>query len=86
MHRRPIPTGPSGKTEQGGAGIDGASNDELRGSRKVFNSHIVIDGRGEIRSIYDKLHLFSVDIEGGPKLDENSFSVPGELPVAKKNG
>merc|ERR1712142_1461331 len=30
---------------------------------KVFNSHVVVDDVGEIRSVYDKLHLFSVDIQ-----------------------
>ena len=63
MHRRPSPS---------------AGNEDAP-LRKVFNSHIIIDCSGEIRSIYDKLHLFSVNIEGGPRLDENSFSIPGEL-------
>lgn len=61
MHRRPSPS---------------AGNEDAP-LRKVFNSHIIIDCSGEIRSIYDKLHLFSVNIEGGPRLDENSFSIPG---------
>ena len=46
---------------------------------KVFNSHVVVDDVGEIRSVYDKLHLFSVDIQGGPTLDENRFSIPGDI-------
>jgi len=52
--------------------------------KKVFNSHIMVDEQGQVRSVYDKLHLFSVDIADGPKLDENSFSMPGKclkLPV-----
>ncbi len=28
--------------------------------KRVFNSHIVIDDRGDIKQVYDKLHLFEV--------------------------
>ena len=73
MHRRPSAGSPT-KTTTAPTEPDDATG-------KVFNSHVVIDDCGEIRSIYDKLHLFSVDIQGGPSLDEHRFSLPGSVYV-----
>ncbi|MCJ1419767.1 Carbon-nitrogen hydrolase, partial [Xylographa parallela] len=40
--------------------------------KKVKNTSIWIDGYGEIVQRYQKLHLFDVDIEGGPSLKEST--------------
>ncbi len=41
------------------------------GGEKVKNTLIWIDEEGEITHRYQKLHLFDVDIEGGPVLKES---------------
>jgi len=38
---------------------------------KVFNTHLIIDGEGNIVDTYDKIHLFDVSIPGGAILQES---------------
>jgi predicted amidohydrolase len=45
---------------------------------KAANSHIVIDDDGDIRAVYRKIHLFDVDIPGGPKLTESQVTEGGD--------
>jgi predicted amidohydrolase len=45
---------------------------------KLANRGFVIDGRGEIRATYDKLHLFDVDLPTGESWRESASYAPGE--------
>ncbi|MCO5585793.1 hypothetical protein L7F22_039729 [Adiantum nelumboides] len=52
------------------------------GSR-LFNTHILLDDLGKIQSCYRKIHLFDVDVPGGPVLKESKFTAAGsEMVVA----
>ncbi|KAK4337044.1 hypothetical protein RND71_043392 [Anisodus tanguticus] len=56
---------------------------KLSKENKVSNAHIVINDKGEIVSIYRKLHLFNLDVPG-TRLVESEFSIGGnkvEAPV-----
>lgn len=45
---------------------------------KIFNSHVLVDSRGEIRSLYRKLHLFDVDLPHKRfKMMESAITAPG---------
>ncbi|CAM6126409.1 unnamed protein product [Calypogeia fissa] len=42
-----------------------------------FNTHVLLDDLGAVRSAYRKIHLFDVDIPGGAVLKESQFTAPG---------
>ncbi|GMY08673.1 nitrilase-like protein 2 [Fagus crenata] len=48
----------------------------------LFNTHVVIDDAGNIRSTYRKIHLFDVDVPGGRVYKESSFTEAGKDIVA----
>jgi len=48
----------------------------------VKNTSIWIDERGEITQRYQKLHLFDVEIKGGPVLKESNSVEPGSAILA----
>jgi len=43
----------------------------------LYNCHVVINSNGEIAATYRKVHLFNVDVPGGPVLMESRFTSPG---------
>ena len=51
-------------------------------SHHIFNTHLIINSSGDVESVYRKVHLFNVDIPGGPVLKESSFTSPGRQLVA----
>lgn len=51
---------------------------------KVYNTQLLIDNSGDIKGVYRKVHLFDVDVPGGPVIHESDFIIPGtriEAPV-----
>ena len=54
----------------------------LRGERdKLVNRGFVIDGQGEIRAWYDKIHLFDVDLPTGESWRESAMYEAGQSAV-----
>ncbi len=51
------------------------------GSQRLANRAFLIDGGGEIRARYDKVHLFDVTLPGGETYRESSAYAPGEQAV-----
>ncbi|KAL8808854.1 MAG: hypothetical protein Q9200_003957 [Gallowayella weberi] len=47
-------------------------HEPAQGGKKVKNTLLWIDEHGEIKHRYQKLHLFDVDIPGGPTLQESN--------------
>ena len=48
---------------------------------RLANRGFVIDGGGDIRATYDKLHLFDVDLPSGESWRESALYAPGERAV-----
>nr|DBA13892.1 TPA: hypothetical protein GDO54_004918 [Pyxicephalus adspersus] len=45
--------------------------------RRIFNCHLILDDKGNIRSVYRKAHLFDVELKSGVSLKESNFTIPG---------
>ena len=58
-----------------------AVNEEGAKSDKLANRGFVIDGGGEIRARYDKIHLFDVDLPTGESWRESASYQPGKKTV-----
>ncbi|XP_058098353.1 deaminated glutathione amidase, chloroplastic/cytosolic [Magnolia sinica] len=43
----------------------------------LYNTHVLVDDSGKIRSTYRKIHLFDVDVPGGMVYKESSFTISG---------
>jgi predicted amidohydrolase len=46
-------------------------HEPVEGGKRLRNTLVWIDEKGDITQRYQKLHLFDVEIEGGPKLRES---------------
>lgn len=46
--------------------------------KRIYNSHIIINNKGDIVSVYRKAHLFDVELpDKGVSLKESAFTLPG---------
>ncbi|XP_077983209.1 deaminated glutathione amidase-like [Glandiceps talaboti] len=54
-------------------------------TKRVYNSHIVVSNNGDIVAVYNKTHLFDVDIKGHVRLKESDFTIPGDAIVPPVN-
>ncbi len=53
-------------------------------SRRPFNPSVALDPTGQVVGVYRKVHLFDIDLPGGPQLCESNATSRGcELVVAK---
>ncbi|KAM3577190.1 hypothetical protein VYU27_000873 [Nannochloropsis oceanica] len=46
-------------------------------NERVYNTHIVLDDKGDIKALYRKIHLFDVNFPNGPVLQESKYTAPG---------
>lgn len=51
------------------------------GSSKLFNSSVMIGSDGVARDVYQKIHLFDVDVVGHKPLRESDVYAPGRAPA-----
>jgi deaminated glutathione amidase len=61
--------------------IGGAFKRRVRGQERVFNTCVVVGPDGEIRALYDKIHLFDAHI-AGTHYQASQTEQPGSKPVA----
>ena len=45
---------------------------------RLYNTHILLNGSGDLLACYRKIHLFDVDVHDGPILMESRSTAPGD--------
>ncbi|XP_044040516.1 deaminated glutathione amidase [Siniperca chuatsi] len=56
---------------------------EWESDRRIYNSHVIINDKGDVISVYRKSHLFDVELpEKGVSLKESAFTIPGHSLVS----
>ncbi|CAI7904775.1 unnamed protein product [Closterium sp. NIES-53] len=50
--------------------------------KRFFNTHVLVDDTGTIQAAYRKIHLFDVNVPGGPVLTESNSTLPGSSVVS----
>src|SRR5690606_33354395 len=53
----------------------------LRGETKLKNSTVYVSALGEMKEVYQKIHLFDVDVEGAPPSRESDNYEHGATPA-----
>jgi predicted amidohydrolase len=53
---------------------------------RCYNTSVYLSEDGEIQALYRKIHLFDVDIEGGPTLQESKQTASGDQAVVVETG
>lgn len=61
----------------GGMHIGGAPPDDTEGTPRVYNTHVILDEKGQVQALYRKIHLFDVSIPGKVELRESKTTAPG---------
>ncbi|SMG42993.1 carbon-nitrogen hydrolase family protein [Dethiosulfovibrio salsuginis] len=56
----------------------GSIPERIEGDKRSHNTSVVISPEGEIAGIYRKIHLFDIDMEGGPSVMESVSYSPGK--------
>ncbi len=56
----------------------GSILEKIEGRDKLFNTTALFDPQGNIIGRYRKIHLFDVDVAGGPAMTESTIREPGE--------
>ena len=74
----------SGQAARHGMAIVGGSV-LLKGEGRLRNACAAFDANGQLLGIYDKIHLFDVDV-GGEQYRESAVVQPGDRPVAVQLG
>ena len=57
--------------------VGGSFPERVAGDARVHNTCRVVSPRGEVVATYRKLHLFDVDLPGGPRVRESEVYLPG---------
>ena len=57
--------------------VAGSILEKVEGKKKIYNTTTIFSPEGKLTARYRKLHLFDVDVEGGPRVMESAFREGG---------
>ena len=67
------------KAKKHGIWLQGGSfNETVEGEKRVYNTTLLVNPKGEIAAVYRKLHMFDVEVSSGPSYKESSAILPGD--------
>ena len=46
-------------------------------TKRIYNTHLIIDSEGTVQGAYRKIHMFDIDIPGAIPSYESSYTIPG---------
>ena len=61
----------------GGIHTSVPSQSDIDAERKIYNTHVIINNKGQIKSYYHKINLFDVSIPNKVNLQESKTTSPG---------
>ena len=72
------------KAKKHGIWLQGGSiNEKVEGEKRVYNTTIFVNPKGEVAALYRKVHMFDVEVTSGPSYKESNAILPGnEIVVA----
>ncbi|XP_067328671.1 deaminated glutathione amidase isoform X1 [Anolis sagrei] len=56
--------------------------DDWESTKRIHNSHLLLDPKGTLVAVYRKTHLFDAELEGRVSLKESAYTNPGSEIVA----
>jgi predicted amidohydrolase len=59
----------------------GSVPETIRGSRRIYNTSLLVGPDGELLAAYRKMHLFDINVRGKAMLQESRTVAPGDGPV-----
>lgn len=62
----------------------GSILEKINGSQKVYNTSFIVNPNGKVAAVYRKIHLYDVDVEGGPRSIESKYRNSGKEIVTVK--
>ena len=66
------------KAKQYGVWIHGGSIcEKVEGEKRIANTTVLVNPKGEVAATYRKLHLFDVTVSSGPSYKESNVILPG---------
>ena len=68
---------PPDDTEESASASSSNNDQQQQQQQRVYNTHVILDSSGILRSFYRKIHLFDVSIPGKVQLRESNTTAPG---------
>lgn len=66
--------------------LAGSIYERIKGSKKVYNTSVLVDSDGKIAAVYRKIHLFDANVDGKRICESQCFSAGKKLALSNVGG